>query len=643
MKFPHIAILLGMVSVAAFASTDSLRTQLDSITALDHSTPGVLITGEFRSGFLSSVLTKDEETHTGINAATEADIIIQARPSKETRATVFFRVHQDWQKSHEEGISPVFLDWISYDGKILGGHVDFNLGDMRVAYTPLTIYTPLLNIQNEAEIFALRRKDAMAYKHLYDDGNRLLQGLNVKMNSGEVFIFDDLYLQGTVSRLRNSPRKYDMYFFDYDDTDRILFAGRGGFGLFGITLGANYVYAFTREEALNNILEGDQGRVSVDPQLDMQEEKPFLIEDVKVISGTLGIDIARLAGLNGWKIDLGAEYAISNYKTEEFYSESRRENSEELEGTAMLASLNVYTPALANTVNIGLNLSLIKNDEKFVSELAQNPVYYAPANVLNSNALNLIRGSTLENLYFVNYTNDPLTQYNLTGASDSPYPNKREHLNNNKKAHFMHSGYSNNLKTPSELRNLFLDPGVNMSLPFGLATPNRQGVLLKLETSLFGDKLGLNAFANQIYQNEIENGEPLASYLDAGGGFAVEIGKFIGLSQTIRLNAGGALTKETDGWERSVNRVSGGLRVGILRWLSILGGAELIDKDYGSMPIEIKTGKELLWLAGPEIELSRGSYFNLQFGMLNYEFTDGNDELKTIDRTLISADVRVKF
>jgi hypothetical protein len=674
MKFPHIT-LFGMFLSLAFAGTDSLRVQLDSLNALDYRTPGVLLTGEFRSGVLNSILDGDGETHTGINAATEADIKLQARPTEDTRVTAFFRIHQDWQKAHEEGVSPVLLDWLSYDGKAWGGRIDFNLGDMRIAYTPLTIYTPLLTLPNEAEIFAARRRDAMAYRHLQDDGGRLLQGLNFEMHSGAAWLFDDLYLQGTLSRLRTQPRKQDVNFFDYDDTDRILFAGRGGFALYGISLGANYVYTFTREEPLKNI----DTKVNVDAQLE-PNKTPFLMENISVFSATLGVDVARLVGLEGWKINLGGEYAMSKYKTENFYTKKdviavnrvdgafievngelqyirfsridpetpdktvlsfSKEFLDELDGTAMLASLDVYTPS--TLANAGLNLNFIKNDKNFVSELAQNPVYYTPSNVLNAGAVDLIRGATLENLYFATYTNDPLTQYTLTGNS-SEMSDEREKLNNNKKAHFLRSGFNNSLMMPAELRSIsvaMLDPGINLSLPFGLATPNRQGVLLKIEGSLLDDKLGLNAFANKIDQSETET-EKEASYLDAGGGFIVEIGKFIGLSQIIRLNGGYGISRETDGYERSVNRASAGLRVGILPWLSVLGGMELINKDYGSVFKNSVTGNELLWLAGPEFELSRGSYLNLQFGKLNYEFKEG-DNTKNLDRTLITADVRVKF
>lgn len=655
MKFPHIALLFSLLLPVAFASkADSLKAELDSINALDNSTPGVLITGEFRSGVLSSVLTlPSEDVKTGINAATEADIKLQARPTKETRATVMFRVHQDWQKSHEEGTSPVLLNWLSYDGKAWGGKMDFNLGDMRIAYTPLTIYTPLLDIANEAEIFAGRRRDAMAYQHLQNDGGRLLQGLNFEMHSGAALVFDDLYLQGTLSRLRIQPRKYDLVFFDYDDTDRILLAGRGGLALYGISLGLNYSYSFTREESLKNI----DNPVSIDP--DFKTGTPFIMEDNYVLSGTLGVDIAKLAGLENWKIDLGGEYAISSYKTTNFYSDPdpnagaatttpplriyKTEPVDKFEGKAMLATIDVLMPP--SLAKVGLKLNFIKNDENFVSELAQNPVYYTPANVLNASAIDQLRGGmTLENLYFATYTNNPLIQqHSMVNADTLVEPSNYKGLNNNKKAHFLRSGYTNTLMTPKELRSLSpaeLDPGVNLSLPFGFATPNRQGILLKAECSLLEDKLGINVFANKIDQLETDVAQPV-SFLDAGGGFVVEIGKFAGISQTIRLNAGGAMTKETDGYERSVNRTSAGLRASIWRKLSILGGMEMINKDYGSLLPET-TGKEVLLLVGPEIELARGSYVNLQGGMLNYEFTQG-DEPINFNRTLISADVRIKF
>jgi hypothetical protein len=259
-----------------------------------------------------------------------------------------------------------------------------------------------------------------------------------------------------------------------------------------------------------------------------------------------------------------------------------------------------------------------------------------------------LRGTTLENLYFAKYTNDPLAMHNI--VYDGGTPDNRNTLNNNKKAHFIRSGYTNGVLTPAELRNISpqeFDPGVNLALPFGLATPNRSGLLLNLDWALLDEQLGLNVYANRVTQKEDIEGFATPVYLDIGGGANVEIGRFIDYSKPIQLNGGFGMVTETDGYERSATRASAGLRFGIWRGLSMLGAFETVNKKYGKLfeanfgDAEV-TGNELLWLAGPEIKISEGSYFNVQYGALNYEYKVGDNSAK-LDRSLITADVRIKF
>jgi hypothetical protein len=668
MKLPRTRFLLAQVLLFASIvyATDDKDTSVN-LQALDFSFPGVLITGELRSGVNASILENEAGyRNTGIGAASEADVKIQARPTKESRATVLFRIHQDWQKAHEEGVSPFLLDWISYDGRAWGSKIDFNLGDMRVAYTPFTLSVPSLNLANEPEILSIRRKDVMSYRHLNDTDQRLLQGFNFAINSGAVSVFDNLSLQGTFSRLRAQSKKVDQIFFDFDDTDRWLFAGRGGAELFGVSVGINYVYTFTRESGLENFSQ----TVTVDPQ------EPFLIEDNSVFSGTLGVDIAKLAGMNGWKIGLSGEYAISSYETSNFYREAKKvtayridsayvlkddvwekiwvvaattrdsvvyrtEKLDTKDGSAILASLDFATPS--SIANLAASFKYIKNDKDFVSEAAQSPIYYKPSKVLNAPAVDGLRiaASTIENLYFANYTNDPLTKYNLSGDLGGDNNN----LNNNKKAHFLRSGYHNSIWTPAELRRIStqeIDPGVNLALPFGLATPDRSGFLFNVNWSFINNSISLNGFVNRVAQEEDIGGHAAPVYLDLGGGLDVEIGRLIGWERKLNLNGGFGKASETDGYERSSTRASAGLRAHVWRGISLLGGFQMVNKDYGNLFETSVTGDELLWLAGPEIKITEGSYFNLQYGMLNYEFKDGVNT-HTLDRSLVSADVRVKF
>jgi hypothetical protein len=667
MKLPRTRFLLAQVLLFASIvyATDDKDTSVN-LQALDFSFPGVLITGELRSGVNASILENEAGyKNTDIGAASEADVKIQARPTKESRATILFRIHQDWQKAHEEGVSPFLLDWISYDGRAWDSKIDFNLGDMRVAYTPLTLSVPSLNLANEPEILSIRRKDVMRYRHLNDTDQRLLQGFNFAINSGTISVFDNLSLQGTFSRLRAQSKKVDQIFFDFDDTDRWLFAGRGGAELLGVSVGVNYVYTFTREAALENFTQS----VTVDPQY------PFLVEDNSVFSGTLGIDIAKLAGLSGWKIGLSGEYAISSYETSNFYRDTnkvtvyridsayvlrddvweqiwlladttfnsivyRTEKLDTKDGSAILASLDFATPS--SITNLAVSFKYIKNDKDFVSEVAQSPIYYTPSKVLNAPAVDGLRiASTMENLYFANYTNDPLTKYNLSGDLRG----NNNNLNNNKKAHFLRSGYNNSIWTPAELRRISpheIDPGVNLALPFGLATPDRSGFLFNVNWSFINNSIALNGFVNRVAQEEDIGGLAAPVYLDLGGGLDVEIGRLIGWERRLNFNGGFGKASETDGYERSSTRASAGLRAHIWRGISLLGGFQMVNKDYGNMFAAPVTGDELLWLAGPEIKITEGSYFNLQYGMLNYEFKEGANA-HTFDRSLFSADVRVKF
>jgi len=678
-----IALIPLIFAAVAFAATDSIiaeqRMVLQNLQEMDISKPGVLLTGEFKSDVSSVMLEANEDKSTDINAATEANIEIQARPTAETRATVRFRIHQDWQKSREEGISPFLFHWISFDGKAWENRIDFNLGDMRVAYTPLTIFMPGLGLGNEPEIFAKRRKDIMAYSNLDGSDGRLLQGLNFSMRSGQLAFLDDIYLQVTGSRLRAQAKKYDQFALDIDNTDRFLIAGRGGVSLHGFSLDGAYVYTFSRKTAAENFIpQGVSGLGNL----------PYLLEDNGVLSATLGVKIADLAGLDGWKIDLSGEYADSWYQTWWFNAKNATEkrpkadtakviengelrnvatiiyetiaskeyiteNNGSLNSGAVHVLLELSPPkSLANAL---FKFRWVQNGKDFVSELSQSPEYFSTS-VLNASAIKDLRGGSLENLYFAVYSNEPLTQLSLLGRKDPSYIrgtlSANENLfNNYKKSHFLRSGYTGNSLTPAERMFLspdLLDPAINLSMPWGLATPDRSGFLLDIELALLDNKLSLNAKANMLAQNRVfESGEKAASYLDFGAGFSVEAGRFIGLQKPLTVQAGFEKSTESDGYERSSQNSKAGLRWGIWRSISLLGGFEMVKKDYGSavrdgdgVVIPLR-GTELLWLAGPEVKLSEGAFFNTQFGMLNNEYKSVFNT--KLNRNIITADVRVKF
>jgi hypothetical protein len=144
--------------------------------------------------FLDQSATQENQGYTDVN------LRFLAQPSSETRLDVQLRLHKDWQSGVDENNNPAIGHWFSYDGNILNNHVDFNLGYMRVAYSPLTIFTPQMEILQEPEIFAQNRAEALAARNLDTTSRRLMQGLNAAYHSGAVGSIDNIYAQVTGSR-----------------------------------------------------------------------------------------------------------------------------------------------------------------------------------------------------------------------------------------------------------------------------------------------------------------------------------------------------------------------------------------------------------------------------------------------------------
>ena len=166
-------LLCGAVAFASAADSTLVEKQKNLVGTLDSlnsSVMGLRLGGTAKAGVLSSKLSSDQlldqQDFRENQAYTDVNLVVRARPSEETEAKVELRLHKDWEEAYEEPINPIIGHWFSYDGKILNKHVDFNLGYMRVGYTPLTIYVPQTEILQEPEIFAAKRSEALALRSL---------------------------------------------------------------------------------------------------------------------------------------------------------------------------------------------------------------------------------------------------------------------------------------------------------------------------------------------------------------------------------------------------------------------------------------------------------------------------------------------
>jgi hypothetical protein len=259
----------------------SLLEKLDSLNA---AVLGLKINGTAKAGVLASFSSSDQyakESPTQENQAfTDVDLRLTARPSSETMIDVELRLHKDWQNSYDENNNPIIGHWFSYDGTILNKHVDFNLGYMRVGYTPLTLFAPQPLLLQEPEIFAQERVETLAQRNLDTTSRRLLQGINADYHSGQLGIVDDVHAQLTGARLRNTAKKTDQLFFDFDWSDRYFYGGRLGVGIMGAKIGVNYTDVFDR--TLSRESHG------------LEQGDTVYYEDNSILSFELGFDSKKL-------------------------------------------------------------------------------------------------------------------------------------------------------------------------------------------------------------------------------------------------------------------------------------------------------------------------------------------------------------
>lgn len=353
----RISLLLCGAAVYAAAADSTLverqQSLLNTPDSMNSSVLGLRIGGTAKGGVLSSTMSSDqlynEADQRENQAYTDVNLKVNARPSAETEARVELRLHKDWQSAYDEPINPVIGHWFSYDGKILDKHVDFNLGYMRVGYTPLTIYVPQAEILQEPEIFFAKRQEALALRNLDTSSNRLLQGLNFKYNSFDMGPLSNLYVQMTGARIRNIAKKADEVFFDFDWSDRYLYGANLGVEAFGATIGGNFVYTFDRQKS---------SRSKEDAAI-----KNLYYEDNMVYTGVIGYDTKDMimdgkiragidAEIGGSKWTLSRDSlvldTIHNYKVESYDYPVFDENGKALDdnGRTLFSRLSSMWPTV---------------------------------------------------------------------------------------------------------------------------------------------------------------------------------------------------------------------------------------------------------------------------------------------------------
>lgn len=699
--------ILLFSAVAAFAATDSslVQKQDELITKLDSmnsSVFGLRLGGSAKAGVITSTILSNDQLEENSpsrdnQAYTDVNLTLDARPSRETNAHIELTLHKDWQQGYEEGINPIIGRWFSYDGSILNKKIDFNLGYMRVGYTPLTLFTPQVSILQEPKIFAQSRVDALADRNLDTTNNRLLQGLNAHYNSGVWGPLQNISLQVTGARTRAIAKKYDQVFFDFDWSDRYLLGTRAGFEAFGANLGINYTYTFDRIRStrastganpLNAYFYDFDHVVSINAGFDSKEK----FSSLPVSFGLEGefamskwktrVDSLRQVVSTQYSLQEGINFQNDLYDTT-FYVQVSNTTSTEWElltlekenGTAFY--VQPYVNGSFAGVNVALKGTYLQNDKNFWAEQASTPIYQANTSILNADAsynpsidsdlIGHFRSGNLENLYFSIYNTNVLNQQNLMSVNgttlesdpnnDSPYILSRLY-NNYKLGHFYRNGYNAEVWERKEALSAVqqMDPSINMALPLGYATPDRQGIMFDLDIAV-KELVTVNARFSKIDRQSID-----LSYMQMGLGLAVDLQKLFSMPNEASLQLSGEQATESTS-ELKTTRLVGGANVGFLDKWAFLLGTQLLLKDYGNGPLLFGTTdevtgvftmsagvsdvSEMLALVGLSYKIAPNAFVSVQGGLLTNEvnFFDAANVKETlkIEKVLIMADVKVNF
>ena len=679
------AVALSAATAFAAENQTEVVTQqkslLEKLDSLNAAVLGLKINGTAKAGVLASFSSSDQyakESPTQENQAfTDVNLRLTARPSSETMIDVQLRLHKDWQSAYDENNNPIIGHWFSYDGTILNKHVDFNLGYMRVGYTPLTVFAPQAEVLQEPEIFSEKRREALEKRNLDTTSRRLLQGLNIAYQSGSLGAVDNVTAQLTGARLRNTGKKVDQVFFDFDFADRYMLGARAGVQAYGGHLGLNYVNLFDRKYTRRSRQIADSDTIYYDNNMVFSADLSF--DSKKTLP-----DLPVSFGLNGefamskWKVD--RDFMTKGFKTDYKILEKNingerivyiknavsnplvvtNEDFADESGNSLYA--NLFVKGDINDIDFKVEAGYLKTDEKFWSEMASSPVYQGRSVILNANALYMnpadslilstFGSSSLENLYFNVYNSTTLQATNLmTSANTNTLSNEGEIFarkngesgylysrldNNYKNGHFYRNGYTGAVAKRMELDPLMeLDPSVGLALPFGLATPDRKGITAKADVN-WADKVLFNARVNILTQSNSLSVDPATGipqvaenkFTEYAVGLGVDAGALAGLDRQILIQASYSHAEESAYYKRSANRIVAGVTADVWGPIGLLVGFQQYDKEFGNgfgfggrfgemnVAVSVTKASERLILGGVRVKLAPISYLTVQYGML---------------------------
>jgi hypothetical protein len=655
-------IAVGIIATVNADSSDKLdkvQKTLEKIMAKS----GIQFNGEFKSEYLSSTISGTGETDsivvndstqrkTESNEFTSVDFDIVARPNDMLSARTIFRLHQNWQNFFSDVANPIFTRWLSIDGNVKD-MLSFHVGHFKKKYTPLTLYTPEIEILNEPYIFARQREMAMD-EFFLGDNNRVLQGVTIDFDAEIAPIFNEFHASIIGSRLRNiegdigNGNKVTSFIQAADFARYFTGLNLDLTFLRGVNLGFTSLYIFDQK---NSYRPGS----SVDTV-----SKTTNSQRTGVISLRPGIDISKLAGSEAFSLKLFNESAFSIDDSTRFDSVGVRDGvtqKDYIKENIVGAAINVGLEAAlgsAESWNIGITANLIMNDKDYRNDLAQSPCFIGDRMMNVENNLNSPWiYNTFDALYHSVFKFTPSEKTNLWNKSP-----------------MMKTSYFRSIYSPDELARLFkadfFDPSVQLVMPYGPATPNRTGVNGTLKAGVLNNGIKVDVLFASLEEKVAEKDSlfeyPIASFSQMGAGVKVDVSKFISMfehpleiSASIVSSSRNQPAKDELIAENEIvsEFFNAGLYWKMGKRSALLGGLQRIANtmrydDYSEEIILMN------WAAGLEWKVSEGAEVVGSFGQMSRKNPTvevenaageviGTTEIGGARQNIVDVSLRVKF
>jgi len=652
LKFVYTALLACGMSAAVLAQPEpikgSMSERLDSIEAKTrnlNAKSGIYFGGNFYSRALSSKLdgniTKDQTAKTSEALLyTGLDLGIEARPLDAVGGMAIIRMHHDWRNMFGSYANPLTLRWVSVNGNAKD-ILFYSAGDFKRKYTPYTLWVPEPEIMFEPTVFARQRDIAMGEEFL-GGNNRVLQG--VDLNFGAVIdpVFNELRLGAFFTRLRQAGKEKpnmatgapeaNSQYGNLMDRYAAAFNTDMKF-LPGTELGGTFLYIGDAEGTLN--------------RHDAADWSSATSNMVFSVRGGIGSQLISGIDSNSVNFGLNAEFAGSNYiqrKTpDETFDTPKLFKKEDWDttdfGTAFKGGLDGKFKFGANGLKI--DAGFIANQHNFRNELAQSPAVFNQR-ILNSENANY--SNFFDPLYVTAFTYMP-----AEGHSGTKQPMKK-------------SGYTRSTLTSKELEENpeLIEQTISGSMPFGLATPNRTGVVANLGLD-FLDKAILVGGDVKILQEmnpkTVDGKDISQEFTEFTGGVSLDVAKFGNWWAYPFILSGSfkqTMVKNYDWDVRQTNDISfinGGAYWKFWKRAAVMGGIQFVSavSNSGKRATENlspeTTTNQSQWAAGFEYAIAEGCVLNATIGQVsidrssidkirNDELAEGNSKSLRLDLNL---------